>query len=88
MDDYGHQTTTTGKTFAMLEPLLGASAEDNGKRKGCIRKSGLVREPSSKSFLQYLTFKTRRKGEGLSNSVPSVHLLRFVTLGEASPPLL
>ncbi len=61
MDDDGHQTTTTGKTFAMLEPLLGASAEDNGKRKGWIRKSGLVREPSSKSFLSDIQDQAKRR---------------------------
>ncbi len=73
MDDYGHQTTTTGKTFAMLEPLLGASAEDNGKRKGCIRKSGLVREPSSKSFLSDIQdqAKRRRPIEWRTISAPS-----------------
>lgn len=61
MDDYGHQTTTTGKTFAMLEPLLGTSAEDSGKRKGCIRKSGLVREPSSESFLSDIQDQAKRR---------------------------
>lgn len=47
---------------------------------------GLVREPSSKSFLSDI--QDQAKDEGLSNSVPSAHLLRFVTLGEALPPLL
>ncbi len=61
MDDYGHQTTTTGKTFAIPSHYWVPLQKTMGKRKGCIRKSGLVREPSSESFLSDIQDQAKRR---------------------------